>query len=72
MHTLGVEAEDVPVQRWILLIIVPIGMAVMAIRVAQSGWAILRGKEAGLKLADEAGEMIEQFRATEESPERRP
>lgn len=72
MHTLGVEAEDIAIPRWILLIIVPIGMAAMFIRVLQSGWAILRGQEAGLKLADEAGEMIEQFRATEESPEHRP
>jgi len=70
MHLLGVEAEEIPVPRWILLIIVPIGMAMMAFRVAQNGWAILHGKAAGLKLADEAGEMIEQFKATEHGKDR--
>ncbi|MEO8559209.1 MAG: TRAP transporter small permease [Rhodospirillales bacterium] len=71
MHILGVEAEDIPIPRWILLLIVPVGMAAMFIRVLQSGWAILRGDAAGLKLADEAGDMIEQFRATEEAPEQK-
>ncbi len=71
MYNLGVEAEEIPVPRWILLIIVPIGMAMMAFRVAQNGWAILRGEAVGLKLADEAGEMIEQFRTTDDPGGRR-
>jgi C4-dicarboxylate transporter DctQ subunit len=65
MHTLGVEAEDLPVQRWVLLVIIPIGMALMIFRLLQAGWAIMRGDEAGLKLADEAKEMIDQFNETE-------
>jgi C4-dicarboxylate transporter DctQ subunit len=65
MHTLSVEAEDLPIQRWVLLIVIPIGMGLMFLRLLQAGWAILRGKEAGLKLADEAKEMIDQFRETE-------
>jgi C4-dicarboxylate transporter DctQ subunit len=65
MHTLGVEAEDLPVQRWVLLVIIPIGMVLMIFRLLQAGWAIMRGEEAGLKLADEAKEMIDQFNETE-------
>ena len=70
MHTLGVEAEDLPIQRWLLLIIIPIGMALMILRLVQAGWAILRGHETGLKLADEARETIEQFNETEGSNKR--
>lgn len=65
MHTLHVEAEDLPIQRWLLLIIIPIGMVLMIFRLLQAGWAIMRGDEAGLKLADEAKEMIDQFNETE-------
>lgn len=65
MHTLGVEAEDLPIQRWLLVIIVPIGMGLMFLRLLQAAWAILRGEESGLKLADEAKEMIDQFNETE-------
>jgi C4-dicarboxylate transporter DctQ subunit len=71
MHTLGVEAEDLPVQRWLLVIIVPIGMALMIFRLLQAGWAIASGKQAGLKLADEARETIEHFKETENEGERR-
>lgn len=67
MHTLGVEAEDLPIPRWILLMIIPIGMILMMIRLLQAGWAILRGEKSGLKLADEAQEMIDQFNETEGS-----
>lgn len=65
MHVLGVEAEDLPIQRWLLLIIIPIGMVLMIFRLLQAGWAIMRGDEGGLKLADEAKEMIDQFNETE-------
>ncbi|MGE0660386.1 MAG: TRAP transporter small permease [Reyranellaceae bacterium] len=62
MHTLGVEAEDLPIQRWLLVLIVPVGMALMIFRLLQAGWAILTGREGGLKLANEARETIEQFK----------
>lgn len=65
MHMLGVEAEDLPIQRWLLVLIVPIGMALMFFRLAQNGWAILSGNATGVRLADEARETIEQFRATD-------
>lgn len=66
MHTLGVEAEDLPIQRWLLVIIVPIGMALMVFRLLQAGWAIAVGRQSGLKLADEARETISQFKADDD------
>lgn len=62
MHTLGVEAEDLPIQRWLLVLIVPVGMALMIFRLLQAGWAIAVGREGGMKLANEARETISQFK----------
>lgn len=64
MHSIGVEAEDIEIERWILLLIVPIGLGLMFVRLAQNGWRILRGEQEGLKLADEAKEAIDAFRET--------
>ena len=62
LHTLGVEAEDLPIQRWILLLALPIGFALLLLRLVEAAWRILSGREASLRLADEARETITQFR----------
>ncbi|MCW5770419.1 MAG: TRAP transporter small permease [Rhodospirillaceae bacterium] len=62
MHAIGVEAEDIPVERWILLLILPIGFALLFLRLLQLAWRILRGRQSGFTLADEAKETIEQLR----------
>jgi C4-dicarboxylate transporter DctQ subunit len=62
MHTLGVEAEDLPIQRWLLIIILPIGFGLLFLRLAQTTWRIVTGRQTGLRLADEAREAIEQLR----------
>lgn len=58
MHTMGVEAEDIPVERWILAIILPIGFALLGIRLAEAAWRILRGEQQTLQLGDEATEAL--------------
>ncbi len=68
MHTLGVEAEDLPIQRWLLLIILPIGFALLFVRLAQATWRIFTGSQSGLRLADEAREAIDQLHMTDEAP----
>lgn len=60
MRILGVNAEDIPIQRWILAIILPIGFALLAIRLIQVGVDILRGRRAGFELADEAAEVLRE------------
>ena len=62
MHTLGVEAEDIAIERWILLLAVPFGFALLLWRLLEATYRLLTGQESGLKLADEAAEMVEQFR----------
>lgn len=61
MYTIGIEAEDIPVERWILRLILPIGIALLALRLAQQGWMIWKGETTGLIRADEASEAIRQF-----------
>ena len=70
MYALGVEAEDIPLPRWLLLIVLPIGFALLFLRLAETTWRILTGKQAGLRLADEAREAIEQLH--EEKPQGAP
>lgn len=71
MHTLGVEAEDLPIERWILLLALPIGFVLLLIRLAQVTWRIIQGRQDGFRLADEAREALEQFH-DDRPGERRP
>lgn len=66
---LGVLAEDIPVQRWLLSIILPLGFALLALRLIQQTIDILRGRSAGLLLADEAAETLRDL--APRSPEHR-
>jgi C4-dicarboxylate transporter, DctQ subunit len=56
MMRLGVEAEDIPVARWILGLCLPIGFALLALRLGVVGWQIITGQAKGFELADEAAE----------------
>lgn len=61
MHTLGVEAEDLPIERWLLLLALPLGFVLLLLRLVEVAWRILTGRQGGFHLADEARETIEQF-----------
>lgn len=69
MHTLGVEAEDLPIERWLLIVILPIGFALLFFRLAQTTWRIVTGKQSGLRLADEAREAIDQLHGAAAPPQ---
>ncbi len=58
LHRIGVEAEDIPLERWILGIILPIGFGLLFIRLAEVAWGILAGKRQGFELADEAADAL--------------
>jgi C4-dicarboxylate transporter DctQ subunit len=58
LQILDVEAEDIPVKRWILSSCLLIGFALLFIRLVLMGWRILSGQSAGYELADEAAEAI--------------
>jgi len=59
MRTLGIEAEDIPVERWTLMVILPIGFVLLAVRLAEAAFRILRGRETVLRLGDEGTEALQ-------------
>jgi C4-dicarboxylate transporter DctQ subunit len=63
LHTLGVDAEDIPVKRWILNLCLPIGFALLGLRLGQMAWRILTGRSPGYEMADEAAETIKDIGA---------
>lgn len=69
MHMLGIEAEDIALPRWLLLIILPIGFALLFLRLAQATWRILVGRQTSFRLADEAREAIDQLHGKEDPGE---
>lgn len=58
LHIMGVEAEDIPVERWILSMCLPIGFALLLYRLLEMAWRIATGKSSGYELADEAHDAI--------------
>ena len=63
LHIMGVDAEDLPVERWILMLCLPIGFALLFLRLAQAAWRILRGVDTGLAVGDEASAAIAEHEA---------
>jgi C4-dicarboxylate transporter DctQ subunit len=57
---LGITAEDIPVQRWLLTIILPIGFVLLGVRLLEQAIAIVRGEAKGFELADEAAEALHE------------
>ena len=45
---LGNNARDIPLPRWLLTGIMPVGFALLAYRFIEIGWAIFRGVDTGL------------------------
>jgi len=58
LYILDVDAEDIPIKRWILSLCLPIGFALILVRLIEMGWRILTGQSKGYELADEAEDVI--------------
>jgi C4-dicarboxylate transporter DctQ subunit len=58
MMIIDIEAEDIPIKRWILSVCLPIGFVLLGIRLLEMGWRIATGRSQGYELADEAHEAI--------------
>lgn len=48
LYQVGHHARDIPVPRWLLVIILPIGFTMLLVRLAQLGWGLLTGRETSL------------------------
>lgn len=60
LQLLDVEAEDIPVKRWILSSCLIIGFALLLVRLLLMGWRILSGRAPGYELADEVAEALRE------------
>ncbi len=58
MMIIDIEAEDIPVKRWILSICLPLGFLALFIRLLEMAWRIVTGQSEGYELADEAHEAV--------------
>lgn len=67
MMDIGVELEDLPVERWKVLIVMPIGYALVALRFLQILWNLITGNTTSLHLADEAADALKLKAQDEEA-----
>ena len=58
MKQVAIEMEDMPIERWIILSVMPVGMALTGLRFLQILYALVTGRSDGLRLADEAAEAM--------------
>ena len=65
MYMIGIELEDIPVERWVAHSILLIGFSLLAIRFLQLMMAFATGKATGFRLADEAGEALKELEGEE-------
>jgi C4-dicarboxylate transporter DctQ subunit len=70
LRRLGITAEDIPVQRWILSLVLPLGFLMLGVRLVEQARRIVKGEAASLELGDEADELLRE-RARERLAERR-
>ncbi len=65
LYSIGIEAQDLPIPRWLPFIMLPIGLALALLRLLQVAWHTVHGRQEGLRLADEAREAIEAVESVE-------
>ena len=67
MMTVGIEMQDLPVPVWVARSILPLGYALLILRLLQALWALLSGSADSFSLGDEAADAL-KLRSTEELP----
>ncbi len=67
MKEVGIELEDMPIERWQVLAVMPLGMLLTGYRFLQILYDLATGRADSFKLADEAAEAM-GLKAEEEKP----
>jgi C4-dicarboxylate transporter DctQ subunit len=70
VYEIGVTGDDIPIQRWIMIIILPVGFLLLLYRLVQMTVRIVRGEETGFRLANEAADAIEAVQAPAQETQR--
>ena len=58
MREIGVEMDDMAIERWKILAVMPIGYAIVGLRFLQIFYNLITGKTDSLHLADEAADAM--------------
>ena len=58
MKMIGIEMEDLPIQKWQAMSVLIIGFILLSIRLLQLLWNIIKGKQDGFHMVDEAQESM--------------
>jgi len=58
MFEVGVELDDLPIERWKVLLLMPLGYALVAFRFLQIFYQLIVGHSTQLHLADEAAQAL--------------
>ena len=66
MKDVGIELEDMSIERWQILAVMPLGMALTGFRFLQIFYDLITGRADSLRLADEAAEAM-GLKATEDN-----
>ncbi|WP_419904259.1 TRAP transporter small permease [Kiloniella sp.] len=61
LKKIRIETHDMPIEKWLFLSILVIGMGLLIFRLLQAFWTILTNKEQVSILGDESKDAIEQF-----------
>ncbi len=58
MMDIGVELDDLPIERWKVLLVMPVGYVLVGLRFLQILYSLATGKSMSLHLADEAADAL--------------
>jgi TRAP-type C4-dicarboxylate transport system permease small subunit len=58
LRTFGSLAHDIPLPRWVLLLSLPVGFALLNLRIVQVAVGVARGTSAGLGAANDGSRTI--------------
>ncbi|MEO5765504.1 MAG: TRAP transporter small permease [Casimicrobiaceae bacterium] len=58
IRSIGILAQDLPIEQWIPRLVLPLGYTLLMVRFAQLFFRIVTGRDKGLRLADEAADAL--------------
>ncbi len=61
LKMIGIEAEDMPIEEWKIKIILPIGFALIFIRLIEVAWKVVKGDVETMHFVNETKELIEEI-----------
>jgi C4-dicarboxylate transporter DctQ subunit len=64
VYRIGIEAEDLPIPRWIPYSMLPIGLALLLLRFLEATYLILIGKRETLSASHEVEDAVKEARET--------